>query len=132
MHHRDQRLGDRDWIGEEGPRGQHAGEADREAAWTLVEDCFLEWSERDRMSLADFGARVWDRPGFDASEWAAVRVGSDAGDTTMAEAGVKDFEDYTWIGFSVPAGVLRFAATADRLNRVRALRGVAAPGVSRR
>lgn len=42
-----------------------AGEADREAAWTLVEDCFLEWSERERMSLADFGARVWDRPGFE-------------------------------------------------------------------
>jgi mycothiol synthase len=41
-----------------------ADESDREAAWTLVEDCFLEWSERDRMSLADFGARVWDRPGF--------------------------------------------------------------------
>jgi mycothiol synthase len=42
-----------------------AEEADREAAWTLVEDCFLEWSERERMSLADFGARVWDRPGFE-------------------------------------------------------------------
>lgn len=42
-----------------------ATEADREAAWTLVEDCFLEWSERERMSLADFGARVWDRPGFE-------------------------------------------------------------------
>ncbi|WP_107773254.1 GNAT family N-acetyltransferase [Nocardioides sediminis] len=42
-----------------------AEESDREAAWTLVEDCFLEWSERERMSLADFGARVWDRPGFE-------------------------------------------------------------------
>ncbi len=39
--------------------------ADREAAWTLVEDCFLEWSERDRVSLDDFGARVWDRPGYE-------------------------------------------------------------------
>ena len=42
-----------------------AEEADREAAWTLVEDCFLEWSDRERMSLADFGARVWDRGGFE-------------------------------------------------------------------
>ena len=42
-----------------------AAEGDREAAWTLVEDCFLEWSERERMSLADFGARVWERPGFE-------------------------------------------------------------------
>lgn len=41
-----------------------AEEADREAAWTLVEDAFLEWSDRERMSLADFGARVWGRPGF--------------------------------------------------------------------
>jgi GNAT superfamily N-acetyltransferase len=44
-----------------------AEESDRETAWTLVEDCFLEWSERDRMSLDDFGARVWDRPG--AQPW---------------------------------------------------------------
>ena len=40
-----------------------ATEADREAAWTLVEDAFSEWSGRERQSLADFGARVWDRPG---------------------------------------------------------------------
>lgn len=36
---------------------------DRAAAWTLVEDAFLEWSDRERMSIEDFGARVWDRPG---------------------------------------------------------------------
>jgi mycothiol synthase len=38
---------------------------DRESAWSLIEDCFLEWAERDRMSMADFGARVWDRPGYE-------------------------------------------------------------------
>lgn len=38
---------------------------DRRAAWTLLEDCFLEWSERDRLSMEDFGARVWGRPGFE-------------------------------------------------------------------
>jgi mycothiol synthase len=42
-----------------------AEDTDRETAWTLVEDSFLEWSERDRMSLEDFGARVWDRPGYE-------------------------------------------------------------------
>lgn len=42
-----------------------AEEPDRVAAWTLVEDCFLEWADRERMSLADFGARVWDRGGFE-------------------------------------------------------------------
>jgi mycothiol synthase len=38
--------------------------ADREAAWTLVEDAFLEWADRGRMTIEDFGARVWERPGF--------------------------------------------------------------------
>jgi GNAT superfamily N-acetyltransferase len=37
--------------------------ADRTAVWTLVEDAFLEWSDRARMSIEDFGARVWERPG---------------------------------------------------------------------
>lgn len=41
-----------------------AEEDDREAAWTLIEDAFLEWSERDRHSLEDFGSYVWGRPGF--------------------------------------------------------------------
>jgi mycothiol synthase len=44
-----------------------AGEDDREAAWTLVEDAFLEWSDRHRQPLEDWGARVWDRPG--AEPW---------------------------------------------------------------
>lgn len=41
-----------------------ATEADREAAWTLIEDAFLEWAERERTTIEDFGARVWNRPGF--------------------------------------------------------------------
>ncbi|WP_341242808.1 GNAT family N-acetyltransferase [uncultured Nocardioides sp.] len=36
---------------------------DHEAAWTLLEDCFLEWAERPRQPLADFGARIWGREG---------------------------------------------------------------------
>ncbi len=42
-----------------------AAEADREAAWTLLEDAFLEWSDRERQTLDDFGARVWGRPGYE-------------------------------------------------------------------
>lgn len=41
-----------------------AERADRAAAWTLIEDCFLEWSDRERMRMEDFGALVWDRPGY--------------------------------------------------------------------
>jgi mycothiol synthase len=49
----------------EGYALRDATPADHEATWTLVEDAFLEWSDRERMTLADFGARVWDRPGFE-------------------------------------------------------------------
>jgi mycothiol synthase len=41
-----------------------AGEADREAAWRLLEDAFLEWSDRERQDLDDFGARIWGRPSY--------------------------------------------------------------------
>jgi mycothiol synthase len=40
-------------------------EEDRRAAWTVTEDAFLEWSVRERQSYEDFGAAVWDRPGFE-------------------------------------------------------------------
>ncbi|WP_232678554.1 GNAT family N-acetyltransferase [Nocardioides sp. R-C-SC26] len=43
---------------------REATAADHEACWTLFEDAFLEWSDRDRKSLADFGALMWDRPSF--------------------------------------------------------------------
>lgn len=49
------------------PEGYHlreATEADREAIWTVLEDAFLEWSERSRQTLGDFAAEVWLRPGF--------------------------------------------------------------------
>lgn len=39
--------------------------ADREQVWTVTEDAFLEWSDRPRQSLADFGAQVWERGGFE-------------------------------------------------------------------
>ncbi|ANH37643.1 putative acetyltransferase [Nocardioides dokdonensis FR1436] len=38
--------------------------ADHEPAWTLLEDCFLEWAERPRQPFDDFGARIWDREGY--------------------------------------------------------------------
>jgi mycothiol synthase len=40
-------------------------ESDRRAVWTLIEDAFLEWANRDRQSYEDFGANVWLRPGFE-------------------------------------------------------------------
>jgi mycothiol synthase len=39
---------------------------DYPACWTLVEDAFLEWSERERESYDDFVATVVQRPGFES------------------------------------------------------------------
>jgi GNAT superfamily N-acetyltransferase len=42
-----------------------AAEADREAAWTLLEDAFLEWSDRERQTLDELGRRIWGRPNYE-------------------------------------------------------------------
>lgn len=39
--------------------------SEHEQVWTVVEDAFLEWSERERSSFEDFAALVWQRPGFE-------------------------------------------------------------------
>jgi mycothiol synthase len=41
------------------------GEADHRAAWTVIEEAFLEWSRRDRQSFEDFTATTLHRPGFE-------------------------------------------------------------------
>ncbi|HET8960910.1 GNAT family N-acetyltransferase [Nocardioides sp.] len=38
---------------------------DHESAWTLIEDAFLEWSDRPRHPIEDFASWVWARPGFE-------------------------------------------------------------------
>lgn len=42
-----------------------AGENDYHKAHDVIEDAFLEWSERDRESYEDFAASVVRRPGFE-------------------------------------------------------------------
>ncbi|WP_418060924.1 GNAT family N-acetyltransferase [Pimelobacter simplex] len=42
---------------------REATSADHEQVWTVTEDAFLEWSARERATLADFAAQVWQRPG---------------------------------------------------------------------
>ncbi|MEI5673506.1 MULTISPECIES: GNAT family N-acetyltransferase [unclassified Nocardioides] len=41
-----------------------ATEAEHRACWTVVENAFLEWSDRERQSFEDFAAGVMLRPGF--------------------------------------------------------------------
>lgn len=42
---------------------REATPADHEQVWTVTEDAFLEWSDRERATLDDFAAQVWLRPG---------------------------------------------------------------------
>jgi mycothiol synthase len=44
---------------------REATPADHEACWTVIEDAFLEWSERERTPLDDWLATVVGRPGFE-------------------------------------------------------------------
>lgn len=44
---------------------REATPADHEACWTVIEDAFLEWSQRDRIPLDDWLATVVGRPGFE-------------------------------------------------------------------
>lgn len=52
-----------------------AEEADHRAAWTVIEDAFLEWAVRDRQTFEDFSAQVMQRPGFEP--W-NLRVATDS------------------------------------------------------
>ncbi|GEP39968.1 hypothetical protein NPS01_36310 [Nocardioides psychrotolerans] len=63
------------------PQGYALREAtgsDHEAVWTLNEDAFLEWSERERQDFADWQASVTQRPGF--APWNLRVVTDPAGD----------------------------------------------------
>ncbi len=60
----------------EGYRLRVAEAGDHEACWTVFEDAFLEWSDRERKPLADFGSLMWERPGFEP--W-NLRVVTDGG-----------------------------------------------------
>jgi mycothiol synthase len=41
------------------------GDADHRAAWTVIEDAFLEWSDREQRSFEDWSATTVRRPGFE-------------------------------------------------------------------
>ncbi|GAA3819863.1 GNAT family N-acetyltransferase [Nocardioides panacisoli] len=49
----------------EGYALREATEADHEQAWHVIEDAFLEWSDREKSTFEDFAAEVWQRPGFE-------------------------------------------------------------------
>ncbi|MDE9366082.1 GNAT family N-acetyltransferase [Luteipulveratus sp. YIM 133132] len=59
---------------------READPAEYEQVWQVVEDAFLEWSERERETFEDFSARVTQRPGFAA--W-CLRVVVDPDDVVI-------------------------------------------------
>ena len=70
------------------PEGYAIREAtpdDYESVWTVTEDAFLEWSERDRQSWEDWQAAVPGRPGFEP--W-NVRVATDPTGAVVATSNV--------------------------------------------
>ncbi|MDN4173204.1 GNAT family N-acetyltransferase [Nocardioides sp. SOB77] len=83
-----------------------AREDEREAAWTVVEDAFLEWSVRERQSFEDFAATVWQRPGFEP--W-HLRVVTDADGDVVAVASLHVNEEWAYVD--------KLATRADRRHR---------------
>jgi ribosomal protein S18 acetylase RimI-like enzyme len=67
------------------PRGyavRAARDDELRQCWQVVEDAFLEWSDRERQSFADWSAGVTGRPGFEP--WHVRVVTAPAGDVVAA------------------------------------------------
>jgi mycothiol synthase len=81
----------------EPPAGYQVREArpdDYEACWAVTEDAFLEWSERERDSFADWSSNVTKRPGF--QPW-NLRVAVDPAGEVVGVAFVHKNDDYGFV-----------------------------------
>jgi GNAT superfamily N-acetyltransferase len=65
-----------------------------EACWTITEDAFLEWSERERDSFDDWAANVTRRPGFEP--W-NLRVAVDDSGAVVGAAVIHKNDDYGYV-----------------------------------
>ncbi len=65
-----------------------------DACWTVTEDAFLEWSERERDTFEDWAANVTKRPGFEP--W-NLRVAVDAEGAVVGTAVVHKNDDYGYV-----------------------------------
>jgi len=79
------------------PEGYQVREArpdEHEACWTVTEDAFLEWSDRERDSFEDWAANVTNRPGFEP--W-NLRVAVDGAGQVVGVAVVHKNDDYGFV-----------------------------------
>ena len=65
-----------------------------EACWTVTEDAFLEWSERERDSFEDWASNVTKRPGFEP--W-NLRVAVDPDGEVVGVAVIHKNDDYGYV-----------------------------------
>jgi len=94
------------------PPGYHirsAEPAEYPAVLDVIEDAFLEWSERDRQTYEDFEASVIQRPGFEP--W-NLRIVVDADDTVVGAAWVIMFGEPAEEAF-----IARLAVRRDQRHR---------------
>jgi mycothiol synthase len=95
------------------PAGYSIREAtpdDYEAVWTVTEDAFLEWSERQRQSFEDWEAAVPGRPGFEP--W-NIRVATDPSGAVVATSNIHVSGE----GDRVGAYIDRLATHRDHRHR---------------
>jgi mycothiol synthase len=95
------------------PEGYAVREAtpdEYEAVWTVTEDAFLEWSDRERQSFEDWQATVPGRPGFEP--W-NIRVVTDPEGTVVGTANITMNTD----GDRPCAYIARLATRKDQRNQ---------------
>jgi GNAT superfamily N-acetyltransferase len=81
----------------EAPAGYVVREArpeEYEACWTVTEDAFLEWSDRERDSFEDWASIVTKRPGFES--W-NLRVAVNENGEVVGAAVVHKNDDYGYV-----------------------------------
>jgi mycothiol synthase len=79
------------------PEGYVVREArpeEHEACWTVTEDAFLEWSDRERDTFEDWAANVGNRPGFEP--W-NLRVAVDPAGDVVGAAVIHKNDDYGYV-----------------------------------
>ncbi|QIX28380.1 GNAT family N-acetyltransferase [Nocardioides sp. JQ2195] len=106
----------------EGHTIRAATDEDHRAAWTVVEDAFLEWSDRERDPFEDFLAKVVQRPGF--RPWhlrvAVDPAGSVVGVSSLVMAQQCAFVERLAVRRDVRGRGLAQALLADSFTQARA------------